>query len=211
MPEAKTTRRPRRRPLQRALRFGVMCSDTSFPAWQARCIRSLIDSGHAVPALLIVNETPPEATSGLGKLFRRIGRRDLLWTAFLRLFVVGRARASGREDLSKLLAEVPAMGCRVTRKGKFSEYFSDEDVAAIRKAKLDFVLRFDFGIIRGPILDAARFGVWSFHHDDVERYRGGPPCFWEIYRGDPVTGSVLQRLTERLDGGVILHRGWFRT
>ena len=53
--------------------------------------------------------------------------------------------------------------------------------------------------------------MWSFHHDDEQVYRGGPPCFWEIYSGDPVTGSVLQRLTERLDGGVVLHKGWFRT
>ena len=206
-----TTSRRRRRPLQRTLRFAVMCSGTSFPAWQARCIRALIDSGHAEPALLIVNETPPQATTGWRKLLRRIARRDLLWAAFLRLFVVGKARASRREDLSAELAGVPVIGCRVRREGKFSEYFSDEDVEVIRAGKLDFVMRFEFGIIRGAILEAARYGVWSFHHDDEERYRGGPPCFWEIYRGDPVTGSVLQRLTERLDGGVILHKGWFRT
>ena len=57
----------------------------------------------------------------------------------------------------------------------------------------------------------ARHGVWSFHHDDETKYRGSPPCFWEIYSRDPVSGVLLQRLTERLDGGVVLRRGHVRT
>jgi len=44
------------------------------------------------------------------------------------------------------------------------------------------------------------FGVWSWHHGDEDKYRGGPPAFWEIVNADPVTGALLQRLTERLDG-----------
>jgi hypothetical protein len=71
--------------------------------------------------------------------------------------------------------------------------------------------RLAFGIVRGEILRAPRHGVWSFHHDDEMRYRGGPPAFWEIYRGDPDTGVVLQRVTERLDGGVVLRKRAFDT
>ena len=76
---------------------------------------------------------------------------------------------------------------------------------------MDFILKFGFGIIRGEILNAARYGVWSYHHADEEKYRGSPPCFWEIYRGDNVTGAMLQRLTNRLDGGIVLKKGYFST
>jgi len=65
--------------------------------------------------------------------------------------------------------------------------------------------------VRGEILRAARHGVWSFHHDDEMRYRGGPSAFWEIHRGDPHTGVILQRLTQRLDGGVVLRKRVFDT
>jgi hypothetical protein len=41
------------------LRFGIMCSGLTLPAWQAACIRSLIASGLAAPALLIVEDDPP--------------------------------------------------------------------------------------------------------------------------------------------------------
>ena len=72
-------------------------------------------------------------------------------------------------------------------------------------------MRFGFNIIRGDILDSAKYGVWSYHHDDEQKYRGGPPCFWEIYHQDPVNAAILQKLTNRLDAGVILYKGFFPT
>ena len=53
--------------------------------------------------------------------------------------------------------------------------------------------------------------MWSFHHDDEQKYRGVPPGFWEIVKSDPVNGAILQRLTETLDGGIILRKGYFGT
>ena len=41
--------------------------------------------------------------------------------------------------------------------------------------------------------------------------RGGPPSFWEIYDGLPTSCVLLQRLTDRLDGGGPLARATFRT
>ena len=93
----------------------------------------------------------------------------------------------------------------------FSEYFSASDIEVIRGHELDFILRFAFGIVRGEILRAPRYGTCSFHHDDAMRCGGGPPAFWEIYDGDPHTGVVLQRVTERLDGGVVLRKHAFDT
>jgi len=111
------------------------------------------------------------------------------------------------DDLDKL----PAIVCHPVQRGKFSEYLSEEEVNAIRAYDLDFILRFGFNIIRGDVLQSARYGVWSFHHGDESAYRGGPPGFWEIYEGNPISGAVLQRLTGRLDAGHILRRGFLRT
>src|SRR5262249_2645728 len=139
----------------------------------------------------------------------RFGR--VLWTAYIRLFPED-CLSSGRPvDMSRLFAGVPSIACTVIRKGKFAQYFRPEDVTLIRAFDLDFILRFAFGIIRGDILQAARYGVWSFHHGDETRFRGSPPGFWEIYFNEAVTGAVLQRLTERLDGGIILQRCFVAT
>jgi hypothetical protein len=110
-----------------------------------------------------------------------------------------------------VLEAVPAVRCRVRREGKYSEHFSDEDIAEIRRHDLDFIIRFGFNIIRGEILEVPRYGVWSFHHDDEGKYRGSPPAFWEIYHGDPVSGAILQRLTDSLDAGIVLKKGYSKT
>lgn len=160
------------------------------------------------PALLI------QEAGYSGAMRSRLGKlRHLRHLAYHAYYAATIAQSpSMREvDLSALLQDVPVMQCRVRREGVCSEYFSTEDVADIREYDLDFILRFAFGVIRGEVLQAARLGVWSFHHDDLDKYRGTPPCFWEIMHDDPVSGAVLQRLTDRLDGGVVLRRGTLRT
>jgi hypothetical protein len=194
------------------MRFGVMCSGTTFPAWQARCLEHLLAVPGTELALLVVDDRPAPPSLPLYRTLVRLTREGrLAWALFDRFFVRGRSAATRPVDLSARLAGVPVLRCRPETRGKFSEHFSAADVAAIRGHDLDFLLRFAFGIIRGDVLTAARHGVWSFHHDDPDRYRGTPPGFWEIAEGDPLSGAVLQRLTERLDGGVVLQRGWFAT
>jgi hypothetical protein len=193
------------------LRFGIMCSGTVFSAWQARCIELLLAVPGVEPALLVVDARERPDPRFTARVSRLVGSEKLLWKAFNDGYVARRARAFRPVDLSEPLAGVPARPCRVSVRGKFSEIFDDADVDAIESYQLDFVLRFAFGIVRGRILDAARYGIWSFHHDDEARYRGGPPSFWEIHDGDAVTGVMLQRLTERLDAGVVLEKGHVRT
>jgi hypothetical protein len=192
-----------------ALRFGVLCSGTSFPMWQAMCLRKLLALDNVELGMLIVDEE----TSGLFGALREFRHRRqfsrILWyiySAFSRL-----SWAMRRVDMSRELEGVPVIRCRVHYKGKYSQYFAEKDIEDIRKQNLDFALRFGFNIIRGEILKVARYGVWSFHHDDEEKYRGSPPGFWEVYSGDPVTGAMLQRLTDRLDSGIVLKKGFYKT
>jgi hypothetical protein len=60
-------------------------------------------------------------------------------------------------------------------------------------------------------LNVAKYGIWSFHHDDERVVRGGPPGFWEFMNKIPSNGVILQRLTNSLDKGIILKRVHFRT
>ena len=193
---------------QRMIRFGIMCNGTTFQAWQASCLHKLLALDNVEPALLIIDE---DYFKCKWKKIKKLKFRKLLWYIFSFFFVERSSRATCPVDMASTLAQVPSMRCKVIRKGKFSQYFSEPDVAAIRKYDLDFILRFGFDIIRGEILKVARFGVWSFHHDDEEKYRGVPPGFWEICKGDNVTGAILQRLTDRLDGGIVLKKVFFKT
>ncbi len=83
----------------------------------------------------------------------------------------------------------------------------ERDLASLRALELDVLIRCGSGILRGGVLQAARFGVLSLHHGDNRVNRGGPPGFWECYHAWPSTGFVIQRLSEELDGGQVLVRG----
>lgn len=218
------------------LRVGIMCRDLVFPAWQAETIRRVAEMAEAQIHLLIVEarttewqQSPPPIASRLRSYMLRPG----LWPRFRRSawsrvqFLVGphvlwqMYRAIGTKlrgdtidaptDLSDLLGHVPQRRCTPILRGRYSQYFSESDIDFFRSCNLDIILRFAFGIIRGDILRVARYGVWSFHHDDHLKVRGVPPGFWEVYYDHPTTGVMLQRLEDRLDDGLILHKELFRT
>jgi hypothetical protein len=85
--------------------------------------------------------------------------------------------------------------------------YADDDIREITSRNADVLIRCGNGILRGPILQAARFGILSFHHANNEINRGTPPGFWEVFNRQPSTGFIIQRLTNELDGGDVLFRG----
>src|SRR6478735_5756773 len=130
------------------LRFGVMCSGLTFPAWQAQALRDLIALDGVEPALLILQDGAAEERSVLTKIGRRLRRKDVMWATYSRL-AGRRSVATKPVDLSHILRSTPEIVCHVERHGRFSEYFDRDDVETIRGYDLDFILRFAFGVIRG--------------------------------------------------------------
>jgi hypothetical protein len=188
------------------MKFGILCNGYVFQRWQAETILHLIDHG-IEPCLLIINDNPIPVQSRFQKWFH-YPYNKLLARLYFRFI----AHPSSKKllDLSEELQGFQKIFCRTRQKG-FSEYFNTEDIITIKSSKPDFLLRFGFDILKGEILNVATYGVWSFHHDDEQKYRGVPPGFWEIVKSDPVNGAILQRLTETLDGGIILRKGYFGT
>lgn len=205
------------------LRFGVMCSGLEFSDYVVRAIEQLRDVGGVSLEVLIIDDsadTEGEETDGI--LSRQLetlasltenksGREAVNYVSWwLNRQLSGVPDCDQKVDLSDQLADVDRLYCNPKQDG-YSVYIREEDLDRIRELELDFLLRRGFGIVRGKVLDIPSYGVWSFHHADERKYRGGPPGFWEIHSGDPVTGAILQRVTDRLDSGTILRRGFFPT
>ena len=110
-----------------------------------------------------------------------------------------------KEDLDKVEYE------EIKSKSNISFIVSDESLVAIKKLDFDLLLRFNKKIIKGELLNITKFGIISMHHGSDFNYRGGPAGFWEVYNGDPKSGYIIQKLTEKLDNGNILFRGFIPT
>ncbi|MDO9254427.1 MAG: hypothetical protein Q7U54_02855 [Bacteroidales bacterium] len=188
------------------MNFGILCNGNTFQQWQFESIRILIDAGHNC-TLLIVNDNLVEKQSFTEKLIHYPYSKILcrLWFRYLL-----KPEAKKRVNFNDFYRNIPEIKCLTRQKG-YSEYFHKIDVDIIKSYNLDFMLRFGFDIIKGDILEAAKYGVWSYHHDDDHKYRGVPTGFWEILFADHVNAAILQRLTDKLDSGVILHKAYFAT
>ena len=197
------------------LRLGLLVDSLTQPAWVERALRRIIESGDGEFVVIVRNDaTDPSGirpSSRLSSWWRN--RRQLLYSAYQRL---DRRRLRGATDpfapvdVAPLLKGVPILGA-VPVMTKVTDTIETPDLERIRAFRPDVLIRLGFRILRGGILTAAPHGVWSYHHGDNDRYRGGPPGFWEVMEGTPVTGTILQRLTEALDDGPVLYRSWGAT
>jgi hypothetical protein len=188
------------------MRFGILCNGFDFQRWQAESISELISHGH-VPVVLIKN-SDRNRPSGFFTRWRRKNWKTLLFSITEnRIFKPG---ARETTNMQRELQGVLVISCDV-KKEKYYSIFSDSDLDRIRELNLDFILRFAFQILKGGILTVAKHGVWSFHHGDELKFRGGPAGFWEIFHNENVNGAILQQLTDRLDGGIILKKGYLKT
>lgn len=189
------------------LRFAVLANGDDLEVWQKKALSTLIKSGHHLALVILPKANANKKTSFLHKL-KSYPYHRFLFRFYWRYFFKCPSKQS--VNASDIFHSAEVVKLSVIQKG-ISQYFAEAGVRMIKDKNLDFIVRFGFGIIKGDMLSAAKNGVWSYHHGDENGYRGGPPGFWEIYNNENSTGAMLQQLTAKLDGGIILHKGEFST
>jgi hypothetical protein len=192
------------------LRVGLLVDSLRQPRWIARIVEEISRSSYA-EVVLVVHNAQKCRQSRWAQLAAK--RRHILRKLYTelddRLFRGGHDPFAAA-DIAPLVG-----GCQTIsvtpRQTLHCDYFSAEEVEAIRRHRLDVAFRFGFRILKGDALRIARFGVWSYHHGEPATNRGGPAGFWEVMEGNPVTGTLLQVLTPDLDAGKVLGRSWAST
>ncbi|HEX6644006.1 MAG TPA: hypothetical protein VF037_04980 [Gemmatimonadales bacterium] len=190
------------------LRLGLLLDGPEVPAWLGAALTEVVSRGLAEIVLVVERDADPSPEVKRSRLGRLWHNRARLGFALAERLDAKRARLPAPDPavpISTLAPSAPVLRVR-PETTRFSDRITDPDVARIREANLDVLVRGGFRILRGPVLGAARDGVWSFHHGDNRVNRGGPPGVWEVLEDSPVTGVTLQRLTEDLDGGTALAR-----
>ena len=211
------------------LRVGLLVDGDSLPRWAEQIVRRINEGDYARVDLIVNNRVPGELAqvrdrargdAGSPKAFLR-----KLWRNGPRLVYIGfrflddllerrgdgaRRGAPRYDDDVSASASLPHARVIdvVPTKTAFSDTFEPADIERIRAEGVDILFRLGFRILRGEVLEVARYGVWSYHHGDNRRMRGGPAGFWELTDGAPVVGVILQILNEDLDGGRVLSRSW---
>ena len=132
------------------LRVGLLVNTLQLPAWVRTVIADIQASQYARIVLVIKKDGPPRAPASLARRIWRT-RSRLAYLAYRwldeRTFRTA-DDAFAREDAAGLLAQATLV--RVTvKETRFCDYLSDEDIAQIREARPDVLLRFGFRILKG--------------------------------------------------------------
>ena len=192
------------------LRIGILVDGPSVPAFAHRVLEDVLACNFAEIVCVVENTGVPPERRRRHRLLRALTdsgfRARLSYAAYLR-WIDSRSRPepspSASVDCSGILQRASRLTVAPLRKG-YSEFFPDDALEALQGFNLDVLLRFGFGILRGRVLRVPRYGIWSYHHGDSSRYRGAPPCLWELIEGHPLSGVVLQVLSEGLDQGLVI-------
>ena len=202
---------------KRTLKIGILIGNFhSLQNYQLRIIENIILDKSLELSLLI-----KDGRSGVdnvnnfkNKLKHLIKGKNIFGTILLKLQELiekSLFKITPTVDKEKIIKELNAtktLHLNPIRKG-FLDVFSDDDSEKVKSFDLDIILRHEFNIIRGDILNSSKYGIWSFHHADNSVNRGGPPAFWEILNRESAIGVTLQQLTPELDGGFIIDKAFY--
>jgi hypothetical protein len=213
---------PERRSAKRKLKVGLLVDGPRVP----RYLYDLVEWSRSTDSIqithLVIQDHSTAARSLRARMLAAVRKgvvahaRTGLWCLKERLESRRLARIKAFKDYGRTYDCRPLVPAEIHIKpivpsSGFVYRFGEEDLASLRAERFDLLLRCGSGILRGPILECARLGILSFHHGDNRINRGGPAGFWEIYHRQERTGFVLQRLTEELDGGDVIMRGYIPT
>jgi len=199
------------------LKVGLLLDSYDVAAWTYQMIENIQSSHYAQIELVVLNcnEPPKENKTLFEKITRNKSRLPYLAVRRCLELVYEKVierntylpDADQPKNCSGLLAGAKVVEVTTKRK-TWSDYFHESDIDAVKKLDIDILVRSGFGIIRGDMLNAAHYGIWSFHHGDNALNRGGPAGYWESMQQWPETGSILQILSEDLDNGQVLYKSF---
>lgn len=175
--------------------FGVIVCGYQLAAWQVRCIADLVQGG---AQLQVVVWAEPVGSA-------RNGRRGA-WR-LLEAYAAKNVPGLGPVDWRREYRGVEVINANVDNTGQLS--LSRQLHTVLRERRLEFLLNFADKAIAPDLFDVPTAGVWSFQLNDVTKFDGRLPGFWEICRGDKLIRCALVRYTRQ--GAMVLRAGTFRS
>ena len=193
---------------KKKLRIGILLDDYRLEAWAYKILEIINYSDYASIELIIL-----KSNSNNKSLFHDIvrKRKNLFFIAYTHLenrIFRPVPDALDLRDAKKILENVPVITLQ-QKIHKNCDWIADEDITTIKKFDLDVILQIGFQRIKRDILNAAKYGVWSYLHYGNTSLRGSPPGFWETFERMGERGAILQMSTEEPDNGIILYQSFF--
>jgi len=89
---------------------------------------------------------------------------------------------------------------------RVTDLHAADTVRLVRDFAPDLGLALASPILKPALFTVPRLGTINLHKGKVPEYRGMPPAFWELYRGEREVGCTVHFVREGLDTGPVVRR-----
>jgi methionyl-tRNA formyltransferase len=175
------------------MKIGLL-SGAGLSEFRLNTLRPILCDNSFSIELAVIDDSPKKTLSQKIRKNLKKGRGGyIIIMAYQRFFVKNESETS-----TEKFCEENGISVLKTR-----DLYSSETIDSVRSKNLDIlILTGGFGIIKEPLLTLTPFGILSYHHGDMRKYRGQPPALWELYNNETEMGVTVQILSAGLDCGI---------
>lgn len=197
--------------IQNKLKIGILLDSYVIPAWAFLALERIVNLDCVDISVIILNNNKdaPEYKPDLYNSNNHNITYRLLNKIDNAIFRRG-PDAFAAKDAQKFFGDVPVIRVKPDSQGE-PGCFGPSEIKEILSYQLDILIRMGFESLTGEILNAAKFGVWSYYHGDHQAIRSNLPGFWEVANRETETGSILYILKNNSTFGPILYKSWIQT
>ncbi|RKN85668.1 hypothetical protein [Paenibacillus ginsengarvi] len=191
------------------LKIGIMIESLTVHNWVEKIITDIVYSKHMELCIVLVKE---KSVKSIASTKRKPTLSCLLYSAYCKLdYKLHRKRvpfdAFAPKSIEPLLKQVNVEIRSVSpNRGGETSIIPDLDQIAIKQYKLDVIVKIGFPAMCRDMIHLAKYGVWSYEHDDIMDYYRSYSFFWEIYEKNVRTETSLQITSNRANDGKVIYR-----
>lgn len=194
---------------KKKLHVGLLMDTLYIPAWVHLMLERITMSDYVKISIIILNTNAKRRNALSKKRWNTI-----CYYGYCRLenilFRQTPPHAFKIINADALLSGIPIL--RVTPKQtESSDWLEDGDIEEIEKYGLDVLVKLGFRELRGDIFKTSRFGIWSYHKNDIEINDTVPTGFWEVLEKQPVTRSILWMFRNDSGKGKVIYDSYSST
>ena len=168
---------------EKKLRIGVFTRDPEkLDNWENRIIKTVLEHPNLELCLFVRNSGKSAYNSSLNAVLSIQMKIESL--------VFKKPQTVDPAEITEQTKDIETICMNPVREGSF-DVFSEEDTAKVKEYNLDIILQLEFSALSGSILQAARYGIWSFYHSGVADNRVRLAGFSETVKNEPFHTVML--------------------
>ena len=186
--------------MKNKIKIALLLDSHTINQWEHQLIKELIKLDDVSINLVILNtmKTPPSSQNW----------KTILYDAYLKLdkyvFKV-KANAFEKRNIEETLNMVERMTVSPLSQDGIN-VLSSKEVSQIKSKNLDIIIQLGSKTVKGDILNASSYAMWSYLYSDNRLISGQSDGFWEVLNGIGVTGSVLEIVTNNSNKNRVIAR-----